>query len=75
LFTWARYKICYGERGLLFEEDCLGLRDDGAAALDGFHGLSQPAEMLVLMLAHRPCTPGSALQARLNKRLTELYSL
>jgi hypothetical protein len=53
-----------GEHGLLLEEDCGGVRDDGAAALDDVHGLARPTEMLVLMLAHRSCTSPSALQAR-----------
>jgi hypothetical protein len=48
----------------MLDEDCGGVHDDGAAALDGIHGLERPAEMLILMLAHRPCTSHSALQAR-----------
>jgi len=52
------------ERGLMVEEDCGGARVDGAAALEGVHGLARPAGMLALMLARRPCTSRSALQAR-----------
>ena len=34
-----------------------------------------PTEMLVLVLARRPCTSLSALQARWNKRVMLVYSL
>ena len=48
----------------MVEEDCGGARVDGAAALEGVHGLARPTGMLALMLAHHPCTSRSALQAR-----------
>ena len=48
----------------MVEEDCVGARVDGAAALEGVHGLARPVGMLALMLAHRPYTSRSALQAR-----------
>jgi hypothetical protein len=50
-------------RGLL-EEDGAAARVDVAAAMEGVQELARPAGMLVLMLARRPCTSLSALQAR-----------
>ena len=47
----------------MVEEDCGGARVDGAAALEGVHGLARPTGMLALMLAHHPCTSCLALQA------------
>jgi hypothetical protein len=49
--------------GLLTEEDGPAARFDGLLVACA-HELARPTEMLVLMLAHRPCTSLSALQAR-----------
>jgi hypothetical protein len=71
-------------RGLSLEGEAAVRGDDeyGAAArtLDGMleRGCVEkllPAEMLLLVLARRPCTSLSALQARWNKRVMLVYSL
>ena len=51
-------------RGLLLDEDGAAARYSWAAGLDGVQEVARPAEMLVLVLALRPCTSLSALQAR-----------
>lgn len=51
-------------RGLLLDEDGAATRYSWAAGLDGVQEVARPAEMLVLVLALRPCTSLSALQAR-----------
>ena len=54
------------EKGVVccFEEDGATTRVDGAVAGFGVQELARPTEKLVLMLARRPCTSRSALQAR-----------
>ena len=60
----------YGEefvvegRGLLLDEDGAAAQYSWAVGLDGVQEEARPAEMLVLVLALRPCTSLSALQAR-----------
>ena len=51
-------------RCLLFEGDGATTRVYGAVAGFGVQELARPTEKLVLMLARRPCTSRSALQAR-----------
>jgi len=51
-------------RCLLFEGDGSTTRVDSAVAGFGVQELARPVEKLVLVLARRPCTSRSALQAR-----------
>ena len=60
----------YGEefvvegRGLLLDEDGAAARYSWVVELDGVQEEARPAKMLVLVLALRPCTSLSFLQAR-----------
>ena len=49
---------------MLLKEDGAVARVDVAATMEGVQELARPAGMLVLMLARRPYTSLSALQAR-----------
>jgi hypothetical protein len=63
------------DAGLLMEELGVVVQVDGTAEVGGVHEVVRPAEKLVFVLDCRPCTSRSALQARWNKRVIELYSL
>ena len=60
---------------LLMDEVGTAVRVDGVAVVRGVHDEVRPAEKLVLALGCRSCTSRSALQAKWNNRVIELYSL